>query len=74
MGKVSQFCKLFYLQVHAVMVNIFGGIMRCDVIAEGIVAAAQELNMKVPIIARLQVSWMITRDTSKTLRYICNVK
>jgi succinyl-CoA synthetase beta subunit len=37
------------------MVNIFGGIMRCDVIAEGIIAAAKELNLKTPIIARLQV-------------------
>jgi succinyl-CoA synthetase beta subunit len=37
------------------MVNIFGGIMRCDVIAKGIVAAAKELDMKIPIICRLQV-------------------
>jgi len=37
------------------MVNIFGGIMRCDIIAEGIIAAAQELNLNVPIICRLQV-------------------
>lgn len=37
------------------MVNIFGGIMRCDIIAEGIIAAAQELNLSVPIICRLQV-------------------
>lgn len=42
-------------KVHAILVNIFGGIMRCDVIAEGIIAAAKELNMKTPIIARLQV-------------------
>lgn len=41
-------------KVHAIMVNIFGGIMRCDVIAEGIIAAAQELQLKIPIIARLQ--------------------
>lgn len=41
-------------KVHAILVNIFGGIMRCDVIAEGIIAAAKELNMKTPIIARLQ--------------------
>jgi len=52
---------IVFFQVHAVMVNIFGGIMRCDVIAEGIIAAAQELNMKVPIIARLQVSYTINR-------------
>lgn len=37
------------------MVNIFGGIMRCDIIAEGIIGAAQELNLSVPIICRLQV-------------------
>ena len=37
------------------MVNIFGGIMRCDVIAEGIIAAAKELNLSTPIVVRLQV-------------------
>lgn len=41
-------------KVHAILVNIFGGIMRCDVIAQGIVAAASELNIKVPIVVRLQ--------------------
>jgi len=40
--------------VNAILVNIFGGIMRCDVIAQGIVAAAEQLNMKVPIVVRLQ--------------------
>ncbi|BES95716.1 succinyl-CoA synthetase beta [Nesidiocoris tenuis] len=41
-------------KVCAIMVNIFGGIMRCDVIAEGIIAAVKELNLRVPIICRLQ--------------------
>lgn len=41
-------------KVHAILVNIFGGIMRCDVIAEGIIAAAKELNLKMPIVCRLQ--------------------
>merc|ERR1719481_447708 len=41
-------------QVSAIMVNIFGGIMRCDVIAQGVIAAAEELNLKIPIIVRLQ--------------------
>jgi len=41
-------------KVHAILVNIFGGIMRCDVIAEGIIIAANELDLKVPIICRLQ--------------------
>merc|ERR1712029_450171 len=35
-------------------VNIFGGIMRCDVIAEGIIAAAKELKLATPIVVRLQ--------------------
>merc|ERR1719320_1980943 len=41
-------------KVHAIMVNIFGGIMRCDVIAQGIIAAAEELSLKIPIVVRLQ--------------------
>jgi len=40
--------------VKAILVNIFGGIMRCDVIAEGIIAAATELELKIPIVVRLQ--------------------
>lgn len=41
-------------KVNAILVNIFGGIMRCDVIAEGIIIAANELKLKTPIICRLQ--------------------
>lgn len=41
-------------KVNAIMVNIFGGIMRCDVISEGIIAAAKELNLSTPIVVRLQ--------------------
>merc|ERR1739846_203383 len=41
-------------KVNAIMVNIFGGIMRCDVIAEGIIAAAKELSLATPIVVRLQ--------------------
>ena len=43
-------------KVNAIMVNIFGGIMRCDVIAEGIIEAAKELQLATPIVVRLQVS------------------
>ena len=39
--------------VKAILVNIFGGIMRCDIIAEGIIAAAKELKLSVPLVARL---------------------
>src|SRR5262247_329091 len=41
-------------KVEGVLVNIFGGIMRCDVIAEGIVAAAREVNIHVPLVVRLE--------------------
>merc|ERR1712038_677598 len=41
-------------KVNAILVNIFGGIMRCDVVAEGIIAAARELNLSTPIVVRLQ--------------------
>ena len=40
--------------VKAILVNIFGGIMKCDIIAEGIVAAAKELSIQVPLIVRLE--------------------
>ncbi|GAB0493014.1 hypothetical protein MMPV_004286 [Pyropia vietnamensis] len=40
--------------VRAILVNIFGGIMRCDVIAQGIINAAQTLDLRVPVIVRLQ--------------------
>jgi succinyl-CoA synthetase beta subunit len=40
--------------VKAILVNIFGGIVRCDLIAEGVVAAAKELGVKVPLVVRLQ--------------------
>ena len=41
-------------QVKSILVNIFGGIMRCDVIAAGIVAAVKDLGLKKPVIIRLQ--------------------
>jgi len=40
--------------VEGILVNIFGGIMRCDVIAEGVVAAAKEVNISVPLVVRLE--------------------
>jgi succinyl-CoA synthetase beta subunit len=41
-------------KVKAIFVNIFGGIMKCDVIANGVVAAARELGLKVPLVVRLE--------------------
>ena len=40
--------------VRAVLVNIFGGIMKCDVIAKGILAAAQQVGLSVPLVVRLE--------------------
>ncbi len=41
-------------KVKAIFVNIFGGIMRCDVIADGVISAAKELGIKVPVVVRLE--------------------
>lgn len=40
--------------VRAVLINIFGGIMKCDVIAEGVIAAAKEVDLKMPVVVRLE--------------------
>jgi succinyl-CoA synthetase beta subunit len=40
--------------VRGILVNIFGGIMRCDVIAEGVVQAAKDINLEVPLVVRLE--------------------
>jgi len=40
--------------VRGILVNIFGGIMRCDIIAEGVVAAVKEVGLKVPLVVRLE--------------------
>jgi succinyl-CoA synthetase beta subunit len=41
-------------QVQAILVNIFGGIVRCDLVAEGVVAATREIGVQIPIVVRLQ--------------------
>ncbi|SEL41845.1 ADP-forming succinate--CoA ligase subunit beta [Nitrosovibrio tenuis] len=54
--KVAEAFKLMLRnpQLQAILVNIFGGIMKCDVIAEGIVAAAREVKLNVPLVVRLE--------------------
>jgi succinyl-CoA synthetase beta subunit len=54
--KVKEAFKLILRDenVKAILVNIFGGIVRCDLIAEGVVAAASELEVEVPLVVRLQ--------------------
>ena len=54
--KVSAAFKIILKDPHvkAILVNIFGGIMKCDIIAEGIIAAAQELKLAVPLVVRLE--------------------
>lgn len=41
-------------KLQAILVNIFGGIMKCDVIAQGVVAAAREVKLSVPLVVRLE--------------------
>jgi succinyl-CoA synthetase beta subunit len=55
MGKKLQVVEAFKIltsdqQVKAILVNIFGGIMKCDVIASGIVAAAKQVGVQVPLV------------------------
>ncbi len=54
--KVKEAFKLILRDenVQAILVNIFGGIVRCDLIAEGVTAAAQDLELSVPLVVRLQ--------------------
>jgi succinyl-CoA synthetase beta subunit len=54
--KVTQAFKIILRdpKVKAILVNIFGGIMKCDVIANGVVAAAKEVGIKVPLVVRLE--------------------
>jgi succinyl-CoA synthetase beta subunit len=40
--------------VKGILVNIFGGIMRCDIIAEGVIAAVKEVGLEVPLVVRLE--------------------
>ncbi|SOD42281.1 ADP-forming succinate--CoA ligase subunit beta [Nitrosovibrio sp. Nv4] len=54
--KVAEAFKLMLRNpnLQAILINIFGGIMKCDVIAEGVVAAAREVKLKVPLVVRLE--------------------
>lgn len=54
--KVTQAFKLIMSDpnVKGILVNIFGGIMRCDTIAEGVIAAAKEVSLSVPLVVRLE--------------------
>jgi len=57
--------------VRAILVNIFGGIMRCDVIAKGIIDAAATLNLRIPIVVRLQGTQV---DDAKALIAASNLR
>ena len=54
--KVTEAFKIMLKNPHvkAILVNIFGGIMKCDVIAEGVVAAAKQVHLTVPLVVRLE--------------------
>ncbi|XP_062907360.1 succinate--CoA ligase [ADP-forming] subunit beta, mitochondrial-like isoform X2 [Mobula hypostoma] len=57
--------------VVAILVNIFGGIMRCDIIAKGIILAVEDLDLKIPIVVRLQGTQV---DDAKALIAASNLK
>ncbi len=54
--RVAEALKLIVAdkKVKAILVNIFGGIVRCDLIAEGIIQAIREINLAVPVVVRLE--------------------
>ena len=54
--KVTEAFKIMLKNPHlkAILVNIFGGIMKCDVIAQGVVEAARQVSLKVPLVVRLE--------------------
>jgi succinyl-CoA synthetase beta subunit len=54
--KVAQAFRILLAdsRVRGVLINIFGGIMRCDVLAQGVVEASRELNVSVPLVVRMQ--------------------
>ncbi len=54
--KVTEAFKLMLKNpaVKGILVNIFGGIMRCDTIAEGVIAAAKEVKLSVPLVVRMK--------------------
>ena len=54
--KVTAAFKIIVSDPHVkgILVNIFGGIMKCDIIAEGIIAAAKEVHLSVPLVVRLE--------------------
>ncbi|XP_051870202.1 succinate--CoA ligase [ADP-forming] subunit beta, mitochondrial-like [Pristis pectinata] len=58
-------------KVVAILVNIFGGIMRCDIIAKGIILAVEDLDLKIPIVVRLQGTRV---DDAKALIAASNLK
>lgn len=54
--KVTEAFKIILKDPHvkAILINIFGGIMKCDIIAEGVIAASKEVGLKVPLVVRLE--------------------
>src|SRR5205807_8141607 len=65
--------------VKAVFINIFGGILRCDVLATGVVAAAKDLHLKVPVVVRMEgtnveVGQQILRDSGLNFTIASDMK
>lgn len=55
--------NIHFLQVGAILVNIFGGIVNCAIIANGITKACRELELKVPLVVRLEGKILVNLPT-----------
>src|SRR3546814_11120836 len=71
--KVTEAFKLITSSptVKAIFINIFGGIVRCDLIAEGIIAAVKQTGLKLPVVARLQGTNMEKRSEERRVGKEC---
>ncbi len=61
-------CVFVWVQVQCLLVNIFGGIVNCETIANGIIKACQDLELTLPLIVRLEGVFMCTIDSSFLVR------
>ncbi|XP_032678173.1 succinate--CoA ligase [ADP-forming] subunit beta, mitochondrial-like isoform X2 [Odontomachus brunneus] len=58
--------------VEAILVNIFGGIMRCDIIAQGIINASKQLDLKIPVVVRLQTKGLNKKEIRRKKQKVKN--
>ena len=57
--RLCTFCILSHVQVKAILVNVFGGIVNCAIIAKGIIGACKEVQLSLPLVVRLEGEWSV---------------